>query len=94
MARRKKGDAALISLLLVIGLPVWLFVNHPWLATLLLALVVLGIVLYAKSRTCEICGVTLKRSVYHWQVEGVGKRVCPNCNRTLERRQSNRALSR
>ena len=95
MARRrsKKGDAALLSLLLLIGVPVWLFQNHPGLAIFLVAALILGLVLYAGSRSCEICGVSLKRTVYHWNIDGKRKRVCPNCNRTLERRQSDHALA-
>src|SRR5207248_10646910 len=30
---------------------------------------------------------------YRWEIDGISRRVCPNCNRTLERRQSSRAIN-
>jgi len=95
MARRrsKRSDAALVGLLLIIGLPIWLFQNHPAVATIVVIIILAVLVLSAHSRTCEICGVQLKRVLYRWEIDGKRKVVCPNCNRTLERRQSDRALA-
>jgi hypothetical protein len=93
MARSKKADQALIMLLVVVGLPIWLFQNYPLVAFALLALAVAGLIAYVRSRNCELCGVQLKRAVYEWQIDGERKRLCPNCNRGLEKRQSARALT-
>ena len=92
MARSSKAPAGLVFLMVVIGGPVWLFQNHPVLAFVLLAAIIGGAILLARPRACSLCGVTLKRAVYEWQMDGVRQRVCPNCNRTLERRQSQRAI--
>lgn len=92
MARRKKSDGAAILLLIAVGLPIWLIANHPWLGVLLIAAVIVLAIAYGRSRTCGVCGVALKRTVYRWEIEDAQANVCPNCNRTLEKRQSNRAL--
>ena len=92
MARSKKAESALVFLLIVIGVPVWLFQNHPVLGVTLLVALGAGVPLYSLSRSCEVCGVALKRVAYRWQTDGKAKRVCPNCNRALERRQSARAV--
>lgn len=76
----------------MIGGPIWLFQNYPVLAMILGAIFIFGIIHGFRCRLCEVCGVVLKRVVYRWEINGESKRVCPNCNRTLERRQSNRAL--
>ena len=92
MARRKKAESALVVLVVLIGLPIWLFENHPVLAVVFIIGFIAMLVLYSLSRTCQVCGVALKRVTYRWQIDGETKRVCPNCNRTLERRQSSHAL--
>jgi ribosome-binding protein aMBF1 (putative translation factor) len=48
----------------------------------------------AWPKRCEICGVPIKRQSYTWKIGDEKKRACPNCNRTLERRQSQRATRR
>ncbi len=93
MARSRKADTALVFLAVVVGIPLWLIQNHPWLAVALLLLVVGCAVAYSRSRSCGICGVALKRTVYRWEIDGSKASVCPNCNRTLEKRQSHRAMS-
>src|SRR5437764_5410174 len=92
MARSRKSGGALIGLLLLLGLPIWMFQHYPIISIVLVVAFVGGLILYAKSRSCEICGISLKRVTYRWEIGGAKKRVCPNCNRTLERRQSHRAL--
>lgn len=92
MARRKISDTALVVLVAMIGGPIWLFQNYPVLAVVLGAIFISGFIQYSRCRVCEVCGVVLKRVVYLWEINGQSKRVCPICNRTLERRQSNRAL--
>jgi hypothetical protein len=79
-------------MLIAIGIPLWLIASHPWVALLVIAAVIACVVAYGRSRNCGICGVALKRTVYRWDVDGAQANVCPNCNRTLEKRQSNRAL--
>lgn len=93
MARRNKGQAALIGLLLFVGGPIWLFANHPVLAIVLVVCVIAGLIVYSFSRSCGVCGVALKRVAYRWEIDGISRRVCPNCNRTFEKRQSSRAIN-
>jgi hypothetical protein len=92
MARRRAGDKALGILLLLAG-PIWLFTQYPVLAVVILAMIVAAIVLVlARPRACEVSGTALKRTAYKWHLDGAARRVCPTCNRSLEKRQSNRAL--
>ncbi len=56
----------------------------------IVALVILIITRPASS--CHICGLDFKRESYSWKLEGKNRLVCPNCNRKLEKRQSDAAF--
>lgn len=96
MARRKKNElsAGAIGGVLVLGMVVTAFQNNPVLAFLAVgALIGLG-VWFFMPRSCDLCGPQLKRSVYHWTIEGEKKKLCPNCNSGLERKKSRAAVQR
>jgi hypothetical protein len=90
----KKSENAVVGLLIVIGGGIWLFQNHPWWAVILVIVVGIGVFSTLKSSTCDLCSTLLKRNVYTWKIDGKKKRICPNCNRELERRKSKEAISR
>lgn len=94
----KKGNSALGCLFLILiaaGIIMYLWQRSPVLAIvsglgIAATLVLLGYLL--RPRRCDICGNVLQRASYKWELEGAKKRVGPHCNRTLERRQSQRAM--
>lgn len=81
------------GLLGLMGTGAVLVKEQPALAVLLVIAVIALVFMATKTKACATCGVTLKRASYRWEIDGRKKRVCPNCNRALERRQSQRAFS-
>lgn len=65
-------------------------ITNPWLS--IVALIGVGAWGFWKSRSCQICGNSIKRSSYTWTIDGKKKRVCPHCNQQLERQQSRNAF--
>ena len=47
-----------------------------------------------KITHCQLCKITLKKNSYDWTINGEKKRVCPNCNRNLERQLSKEAVEK
>ncbi len=94
----KKGNSALgcmFLLLVAAGAVMSLWQRNPVLAIAVGAgiaatLLLLGYLL--RPRRCDVCGNRLQRASYIWELEGAKKRVCPHCNRSLERKQSQRAM--
>ena len=94
----KKGNSALGCLFLVVvaaGIIMSLWQRSPVLAItvalgLTATLFLLGYLF--RPRRCDICGNRLQRASYTWELEGAKKRVCPHCNRSFERKQSQRAM--
>ena len=88
MARRKKSSLEGI----IVGVFVLLvgILAFPW----LLIPAIIGSIIWAiyASRPCAICGNSIKRTAYTWQIDGKKQRVCPHCNQRLEREQSRRAF--
>jgi hypothetical protein len=84
----------LVLLLKAIGMVMSLWQRSPILAIavgvgLAATLLILGYLL--RPQRCDICGNKLQRASYIWELEGAKKRICPHCNRSLERKQSQRA---
>ncbi len=44
----------------------------------------------AKPRRCDVCDTPFKRGYYTWKIEGKKQRLCPNCNRKMERKMSSK----
>ncbi len=88
------GETAIGCLgFVLIGLVIYLWTISGLLAVVVLVvgLIVLGSLLPPDS--CYICGVKLKKSSYKWKLDRASRHVCPNCNRSLERKQSQAAIS-
>lgn len=48
---------------------------------------------FGSGATCDVCSIPLKRARHKWRHEnGTFSTMCSNCNRTMERRQSSRAM--
>ena len=96
MTRGKKNEISVASFIgvLVLGAIASVFQNAPVLGFLLVGLLIGGAVWLFMPHACDLCGSQLKRSVYQWAIDGEKKKVCPNCNRGLERRKSKEALQR
>ena len=56
----------------------------------LVIVIVLGSV-FGKPRRCTVCGTPIKRTYYTWTIDGKKHKLCPNCNRNLERKVSREA---
>jgi hypothetical protein len=94
MARRSKSDEKLIGLAIMVGGPIWLFKEHPGIAILVLFVIVMWSISAFRNSSCSLCGTELKRKVYFWKIDNKKHRVCPNCNRSLERKASKTAISK
>jgi len=95
MAKKGSGlSAAGWGLLLAVGAIGKAFESSPLAAVAVLVLVAAVGYLVFWASFCHVCGVKLKRSAYFWQVNGESKRLCPNCNRTFERKQSGMAIKK
>ncbi len=93
MARKKSGGG--FGCLIVIGITVWLFAEHPtWAWIGVLIIIVLGVLMSLGSRTgsCQVCGAALKKTKYTWDIKGEQKTVCPTCNRRLQNKRSKQAV--
>jgi hypothetical protein len=53
----------------------------------------LGVAAAANNR-CAICETPIKKTSYAWKIDGKRQKLCPNCNRQMESRQSKAAFRR
>lgn len=93
MARKASGAESLAFFLL--GGPIVVLVGidqKNWTVAIVgavLTVVFYGLlILFMPPSTCDLCSTSIKRVWYRWTVKGKKRRVCPNCNRKLERRAS------
>jgi hypothetical protein len=66
-----------VGCLILMGITIWLFYEYPAYAWIGVGLIVLLALLFAGSGTCQVCGVALKKAIYHWEIDGEKKIVCP-----------------
>ena len=48
--------------------------------------------LFSKPSSCTVCDTSIKRTYYKWRLDGKKHFLCPNCNRSMERKQSREAM--
>lgn len=63
-----------------------------WVAGVVFLIAVCGAL--AGNKKCQVCGVPIKKKSYHLKFEGKLRRVCPNCNSNITRRESKKAVDR
>jgi len=90
----KKAENTFIGFAILAGGCFWLFQNYPEIALLLIFILVIWFISNSRSSLCDLCDMELKRTVYTWNIHGKKKRICPNCNRQLERKKSKDAISK
>lgn len=56
--------------------------------------VLCGVLGWVVPFACTVCGNPFRRNRYVWHLDGRKHHLCPHCNRTVERRNSSRAMSR
>ncbi|MGI8653890.1 MAG: hypothetical protein ACR2LC_01580 [Pyrinomonadaceae bacterium] len=99
MAKSKASSIGCLFFLLCFAASVILFrQSNPLfhsLATILFIIFLIGVLIFGIigmiPKKCEVCGNQIKRQSYGWTIGNEQKRVCPHCNRTLERKQSQKA---
>jgi ribosome-binding protein aMBF1 (putative translation factor) len=63
-----------------------------WMIALLLFAALIAVAAFSAPGKCDVCGRTFKRTVYRWTIGGAKKKMCPTCNRQMERRVSRSAF--
>mgnify|MGYP001576777764 FL=1 len=97
MARKISDVEGIYYTLIVVGI-IWFFKNF-WLAivavfAILIIVVIIKSVYESYTSHCQICNAELKRKVYYCKINDKKVRICPNCNREIEKRVSKKAVSR
>jgi hypothetical protein len=68
------------------------------LGMILLAVFAIGFLVVAvmnmQPKECGVCHIQIKKQSYPWTIGGEKKVLCPNCNRTFEKKQSREATRR
>jgi len=52
------------------------------------------IVLFCKPSRCAICGLTIKKKYYTWEINGKNRKICPKCNNQMEHKVSKEAFKK
>lgn len=97
MAKRKDEGLGCLLLILIGGIIYLWSQNTIWgIVALIIGLVLFFVaaIVVAIPKTCDVCNAALKRASYSWKLDGKNQRVCPNCNRSLERKTSRAALKK
>ena len=85
-----------LAILGILGICSWFGIKYGWLY-FTFWLIILGggyIAVYSAINPvrCALCDVPLRKKSYTWDIKGERKRVCPECNKTLQRKRSNAAI--
>ncbi len=59
---------------------------------ILFVVFVIIVALSCEQGNCDICGLSIKRKYYTWEIGGKKQKLCPKCNAQMERRVSNNAF--
>lgn len=88
--KNQKGAVPIGILLLIIIFGIAL--DYPIMTFLILSGIAVLYYLAVQPEYCDCCRTQLKRKSYSWILQGESKKVCPNCNRSLERKISRAAI--
>jgi hypothetical protein len=48
--------------------------------------------IFKLQRTCDVCGLPIKRKYYSWTIDGKKQTLCPKCSSRLENKVSKSAF--
>jgi len=65
-----------------------------WLLIIIIAFAVFGYFTKIRKIYCYVCNIQIKRKAHNWKIDDEFRKVCPNCNSALERKQSRLAIKK